>query len=243
MDIARSARKAGRIGIRIRGIRCTKDRQNNPPICIVGGVDVGPLGPDSRRHPGESPLAGRPERIRDGSLGSPRVRSRGQLDDDPEVLAPEPLRAGASRSPRAEATPAHGGRRARYRASRRDTRHGPGPPHPSRAARSDGGRVHTRRCGPARRSPWSRCLPRRFPGQARLRRVRSPPRATRSVKAPPMSTPTRVRPDPASLITAARARCPATRRVRPAALEWPAPPRTRADPTPAPRSLVRPPAR
>ena len=45
---------------------------------------------------------------------------------------------------------------ARYRASRRDTRHGPGPPHPSRAARSDGGRVHARRCGPARRSPWSR---------------------------------------------------------------------------------------
>ena len=49
--------------------------------------DVDPLGPDSRRHPGESPLVGRPERIRDGSLGSPRVRSRGQLDDDPEVLA------------------------------------------------------------------------------------------------------------------------------------------------------------
>ena len=136
-----------------------------------------------------------------------------------------------------------GRRRARYRASRRDTRHGPGPPHPSRAARSDGGRVHARQRGPARRSPWSRCLPRRFPGQARLRRVRSPPRATRSVNVPPIPTPTRVRPDPASLIAAARARCPATRPVRPAALGWPAPPRTRADPTPAPRSLVRPPAR
>ena len=71
----------------------------------------------------------------------------------------------------------------------------------------------------------------------------APPRATKSVKVPPMSTPTRVRPDPASLITAALARCPATRPVRPAALGWPAPPHTRADPTPAPRSRVRPPAR
>ena len=68
--------------------------------------DVDPLGPDSRRHPGENPLVGRPERIRDGSLGSPRVRSRGQLDDDPEVL------------PRNRSGPAPAGARGRRRRRR-----------------------------------------------------------------------------------------------------------------------------
>ena len=65
-----------------------------------------PLGPDSRRHPGEGPLVGRPERIRDGSLGSPCVRSRGQLDDDPEVL------------PRNRSGPAPAGARGRRRRRR-----------------------------------------------------------------------------------------------------------------------------
>ena len=68
--------------------------------------DVDPLGPDSRRHPGEGPLVDRPERIRDGSLGSPRVRSRGQLDDDPEVL------------PRNRSGPAPAGARGRRRRRR-----------------------------------------------------------------------------------------------------------------------------
>ena len=108
--------------------------------------------------------------------------------------------------------------------------------HPGRA-RSDAARPiplrRRYRClhqpGLLRRQASGRCRPRRTA------------RADDHTSRPPLDA--RRELDPASLIAAARALCPATRTVRPAALGWPAPPRTKADPTPARRNLVRPPAR